>query len=131
MAPGVPSSSRPMSTHRRKTKDTPVKPGHEQCQHSYKLMSIGKGPNPTAPWRTYIFKVHCVVTARWMKIRVPWAWFWEGSKEYGEPEVEMGTIANLPDADAPRHPIGPGPRMPNTMKLPGMRELGLEELEQD
>ena len=129
MAPGAPSSSRPMSTHRRKTKDTPVKPGHEQCQHSYKLMSIGKGPNPIAPWRTYIFKVHCVVTARWMKIRVPWAWFWEGSKEYGEPEVEMGTIANLPDADAPRHPIGPGPRMPNTMKLPGMQELELEDLQ--
>ena len=120
-----------MSTHVRKTSKTPVKEGHERCQHGYKLMSIGRGPNPTAPWRIYIFKVHCVVQARWMKIRVPHAWFWEGSTEYGEPEVEMGTIANLPDADIPRPAVGPGPRLPNTMKLPGMKELGLEELEQD
>ena len=120
-----------MSIHRRKTSKTPVKEGHERCQHSYKLMSIGRSPNPNAPWRVYIFKVHCMVQARWMKIRVPHAWFWEGSHEYGTPEVEMGTIAGLPDADIPRAPVGPGPRLPNTMKLPGMRELGLEELESD
>ena len=43
--------------------------------------------------------------------------------------VVTGTGPHAGDADAPRHPIGPGPRMPNTMKLPGMQELELEDLQ--
>lgn len=57
-------------------------------------MNLGRQPQPTAPWRTYIFRVHCVVTQRWMKIRIPFAWFWFGETEYGQPEVESGTIAS-------------------------------------
>jgi hypothetical protein len=57
-------------------------------------MNLGLHPQPTAPWRPLIFRVHCIVTKRWMKIRVPYAWFWKGSKEYGDPEVESGTIAD-------------------------------------
>lgn len=57
-------------------------------------MSLGRQPQPTAPWRHYIFRVHCIVTQRWMKIRVPFAWFWYGESEYGQPEVESGTIAS-------------------------------------
>lgn len=57
-------------------------------------MQLGIPPQPTAPWRPLIFRVHCVVTQRWMKIRVPFAWFWFGETDYGQPEVETGTIAS-------------------------------------
>jgi hypothetical protein len=55
-----------------------------------------------------MFRVHCLVTQRWMKIRVPFAWFWAGDPEYGTPEVESGTIAASGD------PVPPtvGPRLP-------------------
>ena len=72
-------------------------------------MSLGIPPQPTAPWRPLIFKVHCIVTQRWMKIRVPFNWFWFGDAEYGTPEVESGTIAAAnptPPAIGPRLPAG-------------------------
>lgn len=88
------TGSPPPRTHQRKTKDTPPKPGHERCQHTWKLMGLGVPPQPTAPWRIYIFRVHCLITQRWMKIRVPFEWYWYGDKSYGDPEVEAGTIAD-------------------------------------
>ena len=69
-------------------------------------MKLGIPPQPTAPWRPYIFRVHCVVTQRWMKIRVPFAWFWYGEAEYGNPEVESGTIAST------------NPTPPNVRRVP-------------
>ena len=86
----------PPRNHTRKTSKSKPKPGHERCQHSYKMMKLGMVPQPTAPWRPYVFRVHCLVSMRWMKIRVPFAWFWWGSDEYGTPEVEMGEIARQP-----------------------------------
>ena len=55
------------------------------------------------------FRVHCVVTQRWMKIRVPFAWFWYGEDEYGNPEVEAGTIGT----GTPQPPVVQGPRLPS------------------
>lgn len=82
-------------------------------------MQLGRHPNPTAPWRPLLFRVHCLVTQRWMKIRVPFAWFWYGETEYGTPEVESGTIASAspqPPAQALAHAVQrateSGPRMP-------------------
>lgn len=37
-----------------------------------------------------------------MKIRVPFAWYWYGDKEFGEPEVEMGTIADANPTPPPQ-----------------------------
>lgn len=76
-------------------------------------MQLGIPPQPTAPWRPLIFKVHCIVTQRWMKIRVPFAWFWYGEIEYGTPEVESGTIAA-----ANPQPPALGPRLPAGTPLP-------------
>ena len=90
----------PPRNHVRKTSQTKPKPGHEKCQHHYKLQNLGIHPQPTEPWRPYIFRVHCLVTMRWMKIRVPFAWFWYGSQEFGTPEVEMGEIARQPQMGA-------------------------------
>jgi hypothetical protein len=70
------------------------RPGHERCSHHWRLLRLGNYPDATAPWRHYVFRVHCVVTGRWMKIRVPFAYFWWGSKDYGMPEVEVGEIMN-------------------------------------
>ena len=86
----------PPRNHTRKTSQSKPKPGHEKCQHHYKLQNLGIHPQPTEPWRPYIFRVHCLVTMRWMKVRVPFAWFWYGSQEFGTPEVEMGEIARQP-----------------------------------
>lgn len=47
-----------------------------------------------------------------MKIRVPYAFFWEGNKEYGIPEVEFGVIKS-------GNPQPPGPRVPPGMAIPG------------
>ena len=82
----------PSTTHTRKTSQSKPKPGHERCQHTWRMMQLGRPPQPTAPWRPLVFRVHCVVTQRWMKLRVPFAWFWYGDSEYGTPEVEAGTI---------------------------------------
>ena len=84
----------PHSTHIRKTSQTPKKEGHERCQHTWKLVQLGQPPNPTASWRPYIFRVFCLVTKRWMKVRVPFAWFWYGEDNWGSPEIEAGTIAD-------------------------------------
>lgn len=78
-------------------------------------MPLGKPPQPTADWRPYIFRVHCLVTQRWMKIRVPFAWYWYGDTEFGTPEVEAGTIAS---PGAPQAPASMGPRMPVGMPAP-------------
>ena len=82
-------------------------------------MNLGRHPQPTAPWRPLIFRVHCVVTERWMKIRVPFAWFWFGEPDYGTPEVESGTIASTqpkpPEqvmAQAMQRMTAQGPRLP-------------------
>lgn len=99
----------PTRTHTRKTSRSKPAPGHERCQHTWKFMQLGIPPQPTAPWRIMIFKVHCLVTQRWMKIRIPFAWFWYGEVEYGTPEVESGTIAAsnpTPPAIGPRLPAG-------------------------
>lgn len=88
-------------------------------------MNLGKHPNPTAPWRPLIFRVHCVVTERWMKIRVPFAWYWFGETEYGTPEVESGTIASTqpkpPEqvmAQAMQRMTSQGPRLPTGAPAP-------------
>lgn len=64
-------------------------------------MKLGLQPQPTAPWRPYMFRVYCLITERWMKIRVPFAYYWYGSKEYGTPEVEVGSIMNNPNPKPP------------------------------
>jgi len=67
-----------------------------------------------------------------MKIRVPYGWFWQGTDEYGEPEVEAGTIASLPNADGvPDVPVGQGPRAPRGMSVPGMPEMSMAQLQQE
>ncbi|AZS06613.1 hypothetical protein SEA_JACOREN57_47 [Mycobacterium phage JacoRen57] len=78
-------------------------------------MALGIPPQPTAPWRPYIFRVHCVVTRRWMKLRVPFAWYWFGDQNYGVPEVETGTIAD----SKPTPPPNLAPRLPPGTPLPG------------
>lgn len=81
------------------------------------MQNLGQVPQPTAPWRIYMFRVHCVVTQRWMKVRVPYAYFWHGSEEYGRPEVEGGTLV------PPSNPA----RLPPGTPIPG--DAGVEDLE--
>lgn len=89
-------------------------------------MALGQPPQPTAPWRVYIFRVHCIVTQRWMKIRVPFAWFWYGDDEFGNPEVESGTIA----ASNPQPPAHLAPRLPvGTPLANDVGQLTEQELE--
>lgn len=89
-------------------------------------MNLGKHPQPTAPWRPLTFRVHCLVTQRWMKIRVPFNWFWFGDNDYGTPEVESGTIA----ASNPTPPAIAGPRLPPGVPAPlDAGPLPEEELE--
>lgn len=87
-------------------------------------MNLGKHPQPTEGWRPLIFRVHCVVTQRWMKIRVPFGWFWHGDTSFGTPEVESGTIA----AANPTPPAQLGPRLPRGEMLPGETQLSEDEL---
>lgn len=81
-------------------------------------MNLGRHPQPTAPWRPLIFRVHCVVTERWMKIRVPFAWFWFGETDYGTPEVESGTIASTQ------------PKPPAEVMAEAMRRRAIQESQQ-
>lgn len=115
-------------SHRRKTKDYVPDPGHENCQHSYKLQKAQKTTDHTSPWRQYTFRVHCLVTARWMKITVPQGWFWTGTADYGKPEVQAGTISGLPDAPNVAPVRVAGPRMPRGMGMPGMTEMDIADL---
>lgn len=87
----------------------------------WKLVHLGQVPQPNAPWRPYVLRVHCVVTEKWMKARVPYAYFWHGDKSYGVPEVEFGVIRK-------NNPQPSGPRIPPGLPVPGMSE---EELDMD
>ena len=85
------SGNPPPSNHKRKNKDSKPEPGHEQCQHVWRIIreeapTIMRGSN------TYHFGCYCLVTRRFMKTRVPVFYFWFGDLAAGRPEVQYGDL---------------------------------------
>lgn len=83
------SGNPPPSRHRRKKANERPTPGHERCQHMWRLVReqptfVLNGTN------SYHFGCYCLVTRRWMRMKTPLFYFWFGTLEDGRPTVEYG-----------------------------------------
>lgn len=81
----------PPSRHRRKKANERPEPGHERCQHQWKI-ARETPPGILRGAATYHFNCFCLVTMRWMKIEVPQFYFWFGDASCGRGKVDYGEI---------------------------------------
>ena len=85
------SGNPPPPKHRRKTSQSQPEPGHEHCQHTWRILRE-EAPTLLRGANTYHFWCYCYVTRRWMKTRVPVFYFWLGDLGAGRPEVQYGDL---------------------------------------
>lgn len=85
------SGKLPPRQHKRKTSTSTPEPGHELCQHTWRIIRE-EAPTLIQGSHTYHFGCYCVATARWLKMRVPVMYFWFGDLSAGRPEVKFGEL---------------------------------------
>lgn len=72
-------------------KPHPARGDHSRCDHVYRLVPQGLSP---LPWnrQRLVFKSHCLVTNRWVRVSMTRPYFWSGDKAHGETRVETGEL---------------------------------------